>query len=618
MSLKRHLLISAARLDDVSTETPVAVTAGHVEMLLRRRVPRADIVMIAAEPESRAEFAAAAAFERARYERYAPILAERLNQIHGINRDEGFWDRVTGMTLLMHVSNCRRIFNAGMRAAAGDYVVSVLAERDFVTPRDEASYRRHHQYGELGDEQLFAILMRSRDAGSGEFVAPTPSAARPASAAPKTRAMEKGKRVLRRLAADPGWPAREAIVRAFRAIREPQVLVTQCFWSAPARQAVQIGSRGRVIVDDTMATSPKSAPKQDSAERAALAAVPTAADEFDRFFFATLRWSAPASWVEDLPARLKATQALLDRRPSLRAIVNETVDEATSLLLAEAKTRGIELWHCEHNYLQHQFVGNMIWFHLRKFDRYLTLGWSAQSERIVPSGSCFAWTEPERAHKDIELLLVSSVAMVRAPLTSAGYGEAGSHNAVGYAAMTRRFLAGLSDQSLGRMYYRDYPAERRALLFEHPVEATMLDGFRERIGLLERTGAESTTSLIARSKLVVVNYLSTAYNQALLAGVPTIVLFNPEAYYLTDEQRGFYDELIAAGVFQADPAAAASLVESVIDDPDSWWRTPRVQAARANYLRRNFGAPATLLDQIIRKSVGESTTTAAAPTTMNA
>jgi putative transferase (TIGR04331 family) len=592
----RRLLITTAQLDDAAASAEaLVVTSEHIAMIARRRRPATAIQVITTEPEGRADFVEAAAFERRKYEAFVPILAERLNRIHGITRDDAYWDRIIGTTLLMHVSACRRVFAAYALARREALEFQTLAESAFGTPADEGAHRELHQYSELGDEQLFAILAGSESRGRFTPTEKPATASVAAPPAPVAQTLRRARSLARRVLADPSWLAREVAARVVTRRRRPEVLVTRCFWSYRARQAMILRGRGRVVVDDTGITFHPTPANSRAASRITLSAAPASGDAFDRFFFETLRWSAPASWLEDFPARLAATRALLDTRPTIRAIVNETVDEPTCLLLAEAKQRGIELLHCEHNYLQHQFVGNMVWFHLRKFDRYLTLGWSdEQTARIIPAGSYFSWTEPPRPRKDVDLLFVSSVCLVRPPLLSAGYGEAGSANAASYADMTRQFLGALSDRTLARMYYRDYPVDRRMALFEHPVEATLLDGFRDRIGTVERTGAVNTTTLMSRARLTVVNYLSTAYNQALLAGGPTIVLFNDAAYHLTDEARGFYDDLLRAGIFHTDPVQAAALIESILDAPDTWWQRSEVQSARSSYLRANFGSPDAL------------------------
>ena len=67
----------------------------------------------------------------------------------------------------------------------------------------------------------------------------------------------------------------------------------------------------------------------------------------------------------------------------MRAIANESLDEDTSLVLAVAKERGLRTLYCEHNYLQHQFIGNIVWLLERKTDTYLSLGWSRRGHPMV-------------------------------------------------------------------------------------------------------------------------------------------------------------------------------------------------------------------------------------------
>jgi putative transferase (TIGR04331 family) len=562
------------------------------------------ISVLPVEPASRDAFVEAAAFEKSKYESFVPTLAKRLNTIHGLNKSEAFWDKVVGLTLLMHISNCRRIWAVGQFATAGEFEFSLLAPSCFQTPSDESSHRAYYQYSELGEEQLFSAYMQLH-APPNRYLQFVTSAESAAGSRERTAGFvavmgRHVRNLAARLREDRGWLVREALVSSLKPVSRPTLLVTKCFWAPRAKQTIQLRGRGSIVVDDREVSYPKRAPEIDSPSRELIAARPNSSDDFDAFVFHTLRWAAPTSWIEDFPARVSQTELALATYPMLEYIANETLDEGTSLLMALGAERGIASLYCEHNYLQHQFVGNLVWFLLRKVDVYLSLGWSSpDSTKIVPAGSYFSWTAPESRTKSIELLFVASVSMVRPPLTSAGYGEAGV-SAAGYFDMTQRFLSSLSTRTLSSIYYKDYPTERRAALSIHALETRLLEPFQARLGVVDRTGLESTASLVGRARLVVVNYLSTAYNQSLLAGVPTVVLFNPAAYYLTDQQTGFFDELIDAGVFQSDPRRAAAFVEEIMYDPTPWWLSEKVQKARGNYLRRNFGDPESLGSYLLR------------------
>ena len=601
-----HLLVSTLRAGNLPAGSRVAVTNTHIrEHLLATQASMGhEISVLPVEPSSRDSFVAAAAFERSKYEAFVPILAKRLNAIHETNKSEAFWDKVIGLTLLMHISNCRRIWAIGELATRGEFEFSLLAPGSFQTPSDESGYRACYQYSELGEEQLFSAYVHFRAPANRhrQFVvdAAAASGSRERSAGFLAAMRRRVRNLAGRLRDDPAWPVREALVSALKPLSRPTLLVMRCFWAPHAKQTIQLRGRGRIVVDDRTIGYTKRAPDVDSPSREIIAARPDNSDAFDAFVFHTLRWAAPTSWIEDFQVRVAQTELALARYPMLEYVANETLDEDTSLLLALAAERGISSLYCEHNYLQHQFVGNLVWFLLRKVDVYLSLGWSSpESPKIVPAGSYFSWTARESRGKNIELLFVASVSMVRPPLTSAGYGEAGV-SADGYFDMTQGFLGSLSTRTLSKIYYKDYPTDRRAALSVHALERRLLEPYEKRLGAVDRTGLESTASLVSRARLVVVNYLSTAYNQALLAGVPTVVLFNRAAYHLTDQQAGFFDELMDAGVFQSDPEQAAAFVEKIMDDPAPWWMSEKVRKAREKYVRRNFGDPESLGGYLLR------------------
>jgi putative transferase (TIGR04331 family) len=117
----------------------------------------------------------------------------------------------------------------------------------------------------------------------------------------------------------------------------------------------------------------------------------------------------------------------------------------------------------------------------------------------------------------------------------------------------------------------------------------------------------SARTLMRRAKLVVVDYLSTAYLEALMLNVPTVFFWNRDTYYLEDAHRDFFDLLISARICHTDPLEAARFVDAVKDEPLQWWRAEAVQAARQRFLRENMGAPETMINHLVRHSSKRST-----------
>ena len=62
---------------------------------------------------------------------------------------------------------------------------------------------------------------------------------------------------------------------------------------------------------------------------------------------------------------------------------------------------------------------------------------------------------------------------------------------------------------------------------------------------------------------------------------------------------GFFDDVIAAGIFHTDPVSAAAFLSHVVDDPNLWWQGASVQAARRDFVKQNFGEPEELDRRLI-------------------
>jgi putative transferase (TIGR04331 family) len=105
--------------------------------------------------------------------------------------------------------------------------------------------------------------------------------------------------------------------------------------------------------------------------------------------------------------------------------------------------------------------------------------------------------------------------------------------------------------------------------------------------------------LISQSKLVIVNYLSTAYLEALISDVPTVFFWNKESYFLDDKYSDFYDLLISVGICQTDPVKAANFIDIIADCAEDWWLSDSVRKARNSFLSVNFGEPQKMVDYLI-------------------
>jgi putative transferase (TIGR04331 family) len=560
-----------------------------------------EIRVLPVEAETREQFALDAQFERARYEKYIPLLSSKLCSIHKMEKPDIFWERIMGFTLLAHISNCRRIFRAGQLISSNitSIISTDLTESNLKNiPANEKEHREFFQYRDGGDEQLMYVHAKTfnnkvstdlgRLLGSSELgeVLLDPSFSSERSIISRFVSAWRNRALV----------IRELIVRTIQKFVEPNVIALDVFWTHKNAQRIQLSSRGRLQRQDL---SLKLSPKEvmlDWEARKFLSTSTKDADDFDKFFFASLNSAAPLTWLEIFPDRLVYVRFFLEKFHKLTHLINETLSEDCLLMMAEASERNATIVHSEHNYLQQQFFGNIVWYIERKVDKYLSMGWgSPKSKKIIPAGSYFNWIngQPD-IESTIPILYITDFGMVKPPHTSAGYGESGSPNVRRFIKQKEIFFNSLSSVTKKQIYYRDYPKERRSALRVHLLDEKFCDEYFDQFGTVDTDGKNSITLLLNRCRILVVDYLSTSWLQGLIAGIPMIVLFNRDSYYLDDDHLDFFDDLITAGIFQTDPAAAANFLTSTMDNVDAWWKSSPVQVARQKFLDENFGTPVNL------------------------
>jgi putative transferase (TIGR04331 family) len=549
-------------------------------------------------PAVREDFIRAVNLEREKYDKYVKDISNKLDVIHGTSKGVKFWESVTGFVLLMHISNCRRVYEYLQTFNPNKIDVSIAIQDNlFKIPENQEEYRDIYEVSEVGDVQIYSqyislfhnSLSDSKDYKLSTCIVDIDSKHSFVSESPSRLNRSITGRI-KRYFKKPSVVVKQAVIAIIRNIFPPTMLLIECYWKISDKQSIQLKSFGKIIFDNFSPEYALTTIDSESVARKSISVLPEECDRFDEFFYYTLRWAAPETWIERFIIRYSSAKNFIDRRKKLKFIVNESLGENASLLMAVGREKSITAIHTEHNYLQHQFIGNTVWLNLKKVDTYLSLGWRVDEYySVIPTGSNFNWYIKPKMDRNINILFVSGVALQRMPLTSSGYAFCGENNAKRYLKITYEFLDNLSSDCLGELYYKDYPNWRKSKLCTHKAEDTFLNNFRNRINFIDQDDIHDTVELISSSRLVIVNYLSTAYLQALVSNIPSIILYDVKGYFLTNEQKSFYDELVSVGIFHVNSIDAANFVNNIVKNPCEWWFSSDVQSARNNFISKNFG-----------------------------
>ena len=110
---------------------------------------------------------------------------------------------------------------------------------------------------------------------------------------------------------------------------------------------------------------------------------------------------------------------------------------------------------------------------------------------------------------------------------------------------------------------------------------------------------ETCKQQMASAALVVVDYLSTAYLEALLMDIPCICFFDPQSMCLNSDHVDFYEDLIKAKILHTCPNSASKHLLEVYRDPLLWWHRPDVREMKSRWLERNLGDAEILLADLL-------------------
>ena len=96
-------------------------------------------------------------------------------------------------------------------------------------------------------------------------------------------------------------------------------------------------------------------------------------------------------------------------------------------------------------------------------------------------------------------------------------------------------------------------------------------------------GKNKINDLMLKSRLVVHTYNSTGILESLAMEIPSILFYDLKNMPLRESAAPYFEELKRVGIFHDSPESAAAHVDAIWEDVDSWWRSPEVKMAVANF-----------------------------------
>ncbi len=530
------------------------------------------------EPKNEKDYIKLSNFEKKKYNKLLAILTLKLNKIHKKNYNNNYWDKILGYFILFHISACNRFFNSDITKNKffSKKKIKILDKENFHIPENIRNYRNCFQHSNFGQQQLFSLIFNffyRKKIFKNYF-----------SNYIKKKNIKKYKK---------SFSFEFLYFRLFNFIfrklknRNFKILVTKCYWPQEEKQKIQFYYKGNLLCRDFFIPLKNSSINQNLRNKISQTDFKIKKDRFDKFFLYTLKYCLPKSFLEEYEYREKFTINYLNKHKNLKYIINENLDEDTMLLIAQAKFRKIKSIHSEHNFLQHQFIGNIIDFISKKFDIFLTLGWSLKNKKFKSGGSLFKWIDKKKSKKKYPILFADGVTVYRPPFTCTAYGESGNLNSLNYVKMNKIFFNSLKKEIIKKIWLKKYPEDAKKNFCYNPIDQKIKNS---RIKFANNIHDLNTklSFYLNSADLIITNYLSTSYLQALIVNKPTIIFFNSNSYFLNKKYSKIYNNLIKSKIMHKSPKGAAEFLNKNYRNINNWWNSTSTQKARQEFITTNI------------------------------
>lgn len=547
-----------------------------------------------------------------KYEKYVPILAERLNHIHGLKHSKSFWKKSLSLAFVRYIitfhdifTKCESYFNQN------EHMCNILSKESYYVPLDFEDYRKWFQGSNYGAEQLLSIYMNLFYPGNfSEIYSNYDRKLGTNSVNQKSQRLSKKKSgilfgniksisfrdFLNKLYLLSGIP----MYRIERANKKIKLGIMECYFSMEKLNELIVKSHGRINLLEWRTSWNYEDKKKLWDKRLLLAQYENDFDNFDKFFFSSIPYCFPRVFVEHYNEIKNSYKMQFKKYPKLNYVISEGWISNTyvSIFLALLQEQHIKHITNEHNGIMHPYAGSYISHVIDMSDIFVTLGWSdPKIPKLVKGASLYPFNSNKEYKKKIyTILYIASPAIVKMSHYLSAWGQE-EENATKHLKFVETFFNNLDYTTLQKITYRSYPNKYIESFLAYNKEY-ILRYYLERIQSFADT-SESSKDQMKQSKLVIVDYLSTSYLESLSMNIPTVFFWNADTYYLNDEYSDFFDPLVDAKICQTDPLEAARFVESIADEPEKWWFSEEVQKGRNEFLNRNLGKPEDMIKYLL-------------------
>lgn len=517
-----------------------------------------------------------------KYCKYISNISDLLNNYHAKELSKEFWKKSLslGFRRFLHITyDSYKIHKTNFDPKKYDFML--LKKDDYEIIKDFEEHRTVFQNTEIGFEQLFSIYIETFHSNleSLEFIKKDNYKLITNNVPAKVSVLKRFKQIT----------FNKLFYRLFKLIfkyKQPSVLILNSYFLPKYKLELLIKSFGEIQESNFKINNRNK--DFDINKRKSIFNNFQVDDEFDQYFKNILIYTFPIFFLESFEDNFRYYENKANKIKSKYIISEGWISNTSlSLFLAIAKEKyNIKHINNEHNYLEHPYLGNHNFLIAEMVDKFLTIGWKSDSkDNIIKGASLFQFKERRyKFSKENYILYISASPSVKLEEMNSAYGE-NQENAKKYLYFVKCFFYNLEDEIFDSLIYRGYPSRKSWLEYS---KKDYIDF--DRVKYID-TYKYSAKQMMMNSKLVIVDYMATSYLESLIMNIPTIVFFNTEAYFLLEDYKDIFNDLLDANICFKNAAEAAKFVNINSVSVEKWWYSEKTQSARRKFLDNNIGNP---------------------------
>jgi putative transferase (TIGR04331 family) len=299
---------------------------------------------------------------------------------------------------------------------------------------------------------------------------------------------------------------------------------------------------------------------------------------FEHFFFETLCYALPKTILENFHPNYNLFLKDINSQNFTHIVSEGWIGKfKTAIYVATAHQQGIKLIVPEHGAFNVLFKGNLNWFYQLTADTFLTTGWMPKQNldvsKFKAGGFASRKIKVYRNNRQKDILYVTS----SNPPYQGVYGREALFNTFGVRSLktTLEFMdmlpKHLKDNFVLRL--RRYPsAWDTANAWQVEQKGIKLDSLEQ-----------SLQNSISKSKIVVIDHLSTSFAEILNMNAPFILIHDDNIKCICEEYISLLESLKDVGILHSCGQSAALYLSQIYEQVETWWFNQNLQKKLRNF-----------------------------------